>query len=74
MLCDFKNIKGQVEHKVLKILDHNSLYDIIENPTAEKTIEWISIKLKGAFSSFGLILSRLRLYETEDSYVEWRKD
>lgn len=49
MMIDFQNVKFTVKRKVLILLDHHNLNDIIENPTAENTIIWIWNKLYKEF-------------------------
>jgi len=67
MVMDFAVLKSLVKEKVIDCLDHSLLNDIIPNPTCENLLFWIrrSLGLEG--------LARLRLYETPDSFAEWRK-
>jgi 6-pyruvoyltetrahydropterin/6-carboxytetrahydropterin synthase len=44
---------------------------IFGNPTCENITQWIQ---KVLFYIFRKNLVRIRLYETKDSYVEWRRD
>jgi 6-pyruvoyltetrahydropterin/6-carboxytetrahydropterin synthase len=59
--CD--NISGEI---VGKVEPH-----IFGNPTCENIVAWIQRVL---FTIFVKNLVRIRLYETKDSYVEWRRD
>jgi 6-pyruvoyltetrahydropterin/6-carboxytetrahydropterin synthase len=69
MLMDFKDLKHWVESVVIDHLDHSWLNDNISYPTAEEILVWIYERLnKGRLN-----LTRLRLYESEDSYVEWNR-
>ena len=70
MIMDFKVLKEDIEEAVIKKLDHQFINNILENPTAENMILWIKKQLEKLFSMRGLF--RIRLYESEDSYVEWR--
>jgi len=75
MVIDFGIIKEIVNDKVVSVLDHKYLNDIVENPTAENLVWWISNRLKPAFDYVDLPVSLLfvRLYESPDCYVEvWR--
>lgn len=70
MVYDFSDLKTLVTDKVINHLDHTLLNDLIKVPTAENIIVWVWRQLDG----FGP-LSRLRLYETPDSFVElWECD
>lgn len=68
MVIDFSDLKGIVQQEIIEELDHTLLNDLISNPTAENILLWIRKKL----GSFGeeLKVTRLRLYETPDSFAE----
>jgi 6-pyruvoyltetrahydropterin/6-carboxytetrahydropterin synthase len=63
---DFKQLKHFVQTKVIDLLDHVYLNDIIKNPTAENIVIWIVRKLQQ-----DLMIHKVRLWETVDSYCEW---
>ncbi len=65
MVIDFAKMKEIVESQVIDKLDHQSLNDLFENPTAEHVIEWIAQQLKGT-----LPLYSLRLWEGQGKWVE----
>jgi 6-pyruvoyltetrahydropterin/6-carboxytetrahydropterin synthase len=65
MVIDFAKMKEIVETQVLEKLDHQSLNDLFENPTAEHILEWIAQQLKGT-----LPLYSLRLWEGQGKWVE----
>ncbi len=68
---DFGTIKTLVNIHVIDVLDHKHLNDIVlPIASAENIVRWISEKLIAGFEPPGLILSRVRLYETENCYVE----
>ena len=69
MVMDFGDLKTAVQREVIDRLDHTLLNDTISNPTAENILMWIWNKLRCL--PFGM-LSRLRLYETRDSFAELR--
>jgi 6-pyruvoyltetrahydropterin/6-carboxytetrahydropterin synthase len=69
MVIDFKDLKKIVEVEVISKLDHYYLNDVIEIPTAENMVRWIVKKLLPYFKE---ALVRIRVYETPDSYAEWR--
>lgn len=66
MVKDFKLLKKTVEEKIITPLDHTHLNDRFENPSAENVAVWIWGELKG-----DLPLAKIRLYETDTSYVEY---
>jgi 6-pyruvoyltetrahydropterin/6-carboxytetrahydropterin synthase len=74
MVIDFSLLKKIVDTLIISILDHSYLNDTIPNPTAENIVYWIVNQLYyiEPFSKEA-ILTKVRLYETEDSYAEWRK-
>jgi 6-pyruvoyltetrahydropterin/6-carboxytetrahydropterin synthase len=65
MIVDFAKMKEIVETQIMEKLDHQSLNDFFENPTAEHIIEWIAHQLKGK-----LPLYSLRLWEGQGKWVE----
>ena len=65
-VMDFKQLKHFVQTKVIDLLDHVYLNDIIKNPTAENIVIWIVRKLQQ-----DLMIHKVRLWETVDSYCEW---
>jgi 6-pyruvoyltetrahydropterin/6-carboxytetrahydropterin synthase len=66
MVLDFAKIKLIVKTKVIDILDHKLLNDVIEIPTAENIAFWIKEKIIKDLP--GTVT--LRLWETDNSYVE----
>jgi len=65
MVVDFAILKQIVEEHVLAKLDHSSLNDLFENPTAETIVEWIAQQLKGK-----LPLHSIKLWEGTGKWVE----
>jgi len=65
MVVDFVKMKEVVETTVLEKLDHQSLNELFENPTAEHILNWIAGQLKGK-----LPLSSIRLWEGQGKWVE----
>jgi 6-pyruvoyltetrahydropterin/6-carboxytetrahydropterin synthase len=66
MVMDFSYLKEVVNSRIIQLLDHCLLNEILENPTAENLLFWIADDLKNLLPD----LKRLRLYETPDSYAE----
>jgi len=73
-VMDFLELKTLVQSRIIDYLDHSSLNILFPNPTAEIVIQWIWSQLEGVISRLDLTLTRLRLYETPDSYVEMTKN
>lgn len=72
MVIDFVDLKKIVNEVIIEKHDHHCLNDIYVNPTAENILRGIRTELIYVFSPMKNIeLSRLRLYESPDSYVEW---
>lgn len=79
MIVDFALLKRRVEESIIKFLDHQNLNDLnapfSDNPTAEKLVDWIVRKLNDLFdASLSAYLHRVRLWETDNCYIEWEKD
>ncbi len=67
-VMDFSELNKIVKEKVLKVLDHNYLNDIIENPTAENIVLWIWIQLKDYIP-----LYEIWLWETPTSLAVYKE-
>ena len=66
IVVDFAEVGTVVEREVIATYDHRFLNDILDNPTAELIAHDTWKRLEAA----GLAVSRVRLWETADSYVE----
>jgi 6-pyruvoyltetrahydropterin/6-carboxytetrahydropterin synthase len=60
MVEDFDEIERIVSDRIVDALDHRTLNDFIENPTAEKILLWIWQHLESSLTS----LDELVLWET----------
>lgn len=63
MVEDFDTIKNAVRLYVVDVLDHQTLNDLIENPTAERILLWIWDRLSPHLEH----LDELVLWETASS-------
>jgi 6-pyruvoyltetrahydropterin/6-carboxytetrahydropterin synthase len=72
MVVDFSDIKKIVDKMIEEGYDHKFLNELIEHPTAENMVLIISDYLKTQFKN-PLQVIRVRLWETANSYAEWRK-
>lgn len=63
MIEDFDTIKQLVHAHIVDVLDHQTLNDVIENPTAERIVLWIWERLAPHLAS----LDELVLWETANS-------
>ncbi|HTW85227.1 MAG TPA: 6-carboxytetrahydropterin synthase QueD [Candidatus Sulfotelmatobacter sp.] len=70
MVQDFEVIANAVRGTVLAELDHRSLNDLIENPTAERIVVWIWKRLAPLLPQ----LTELVLWETRSARVVLRSD
>ena len=67
-VMDFAELKRLVSAKVISVVDHQNLNDFMVNPTCENLLVWFWELLDGFGPPWRL--SRLRLYESPDSYAE----
>lgn len=63
MIEDFDTIKQIVRREVVDVLDHQTLNDLIENPTAEHIVMWIWHRIAPHLRG----LDELVLWETANS-------
>jgi 6-pyruvoyl-tetrahydropterin synthase len=73
MLIDFRQFKDILKAGFLTRLDHSYLNMLgpLEYPSAENITLWITGNLKDAFPD-NVELYKVRVWESEDSYAEWR--
>lgn len=69
MIEDFDVIKAAVRREVIDVLDHRTLNDLIENPTAEHIVMWIWQRLNPVLRG----LDELVLWETASSCAVLRR-
>lgn len=69
MVMNFTDLKAIVKERIIDVLDHRLLNDFMSVPTAENMLNFILGRLGPHIDG----LSRLRLYETSNSYAEWRR-
>jgi 6-pyruvoyltetrahydropterin/6-carboxytetrahydropterin synthase len=74
MLIDFRQFKDILKAGFLTRLDHSYLNMLgdFEYPSAENITLWITRELRGAFPD-NVELCRVRVWESEDAYAEWRR-
>jgi 6-pyruvoyltetrahydropterin/6-carboxytetrahydropterin synthase len=72
MVMDFGELKTMVQENIIKRLDHNTINNVISNPTAENMVKWMLVNLQealvGPFEVVGI-----KLWETPTSWCEWSK-
>jgi 6-pyruvoyltetrahydropterin/6-carboxytetrahydropterin synthase len=68
MAIDFSDLKRLVRREVVDPLDHRSVNDLIENPTAEEMTVWMWERLHPVLP--GLV--EIELFETRDCSVVYR--
>lgn len=80
IIVDFGDLSKMVNEAVINRLDHIYLNDVIDNPTAERIVQWVVDRLNEefdaltAFNLTDLQLVSVRLWETPTSYVEWSNE
>jgi len=74
MVVDFLDLKPLIQDNLIKpYLDHHNLNETVEgtHPTAEYTINWIIGHIEELLPArLGVLLSRIRLYETPTGWAE----
>jgi 6-pyruvoyltetrahydropterin/6-carboxytetrahydropterin synthase len=77
MVLDFGILKSIVKDRIIDVLDHKFLNDLDLPfslcPSAENMITWIATELYHTLID-GVFLEKVRLYETSNSYAEWRRE
>jgi 6-pyruvoyltetrahydropterin/6-carboxytetrahydropterin synthase len=68
LAVDFSDLKRVVRREVVDRLDHRSVNDVLENPTAERMAEWIWQRLRPVLPG----LEEIELFETRDCSVLYR--
>jgi 6-pyruvoyltetrahydropterin/6-carboxytetrahydropterin synthase len=68
MVRDFEEIRAVVAERILAAVDHRSLNEHLENPTAEAVVVWCWERLEGALVG----LRELRLWENPSYCVAYR--
>lgn len=70
MVTDFGELKSLVTRRIINVLDHQCLNDVLGfQTTAENMAGWIADELI-PFLAKGVYLSKIRLWETPTSYAE----
>ena len=71
-VVDFSILKKLMEIHVISIFDHRLLNEVIPNPTAETITLWVGDALAVPLANENCALKRVRVWESEDSYAEWK--
>ena len=79
MVVDLKLLKGVLEREVIGVMDHRHLNHEVEPfsaviPTAENLVKEIWTRLEGHLDFGNARLHSVRLYETDDLYVDYSGD
>lgn len=69
-ICDFKELKGIVQDKVLSQYDHANLNDFFEVSTVENIAARIFTTLSKSLEDKPFWLKKIKLYETKSCYAE----
>ena len=77
MVIDFGVLKKIIKEEIIDRRDHSHLNNSYLNPTAEILVDDFVHNLQEIFMNESKLIHRLklirvRLYETPDSYAEWR--
>lgn len=75
MVMDFSHLKEMVEDKIISpFCDHKNLNDFDTNPTSENLVCKVAEILRLPLFKQNVRLQRVRIWETETSYAEWRRE
>jgi len=74
MVLDFAVLKKIVKKRVIDILDHSYLNELLPQSTTENTALWIWEQLADALKGPNYSLHEVILWETETSFVTLRQD
>ncbi len=69
MVQDFEVVSRVVNAAVINALDHRSLNELLDNPTAEHVVEWIWERLESELPQ----LAELTLWETPNACVVMKR-
>lgn len=72
MVIDFVELKQLVTERVLSLLDHSYLNEIVSQPTAENIARWIWDRLEPVLRTEKRKLYEVTVWETADSFVTYR--
>ena len=72
MVLDFSEIKGIISSSIVSIFDHSDLNEHFYQPTAEAMAVAIFDILVRAIGKSDYSVYSVKLWETEDSYAEYR--
>jgi len=67
MIMDFTDLSGIVKERVISLLDHSYINDIIEQPTAENIAHWIWDRIETHVRRPNCALSSVEVWETAAS-------
>jgi len=73
MIMDFGELKKIVTDKLLEGIDHTHLNQLTFNPTAEILVVKFAAVLQKYLDDDRRKVIRVRLWESDDSYAEWRE-
>mgnify|MGYP006298465357 CR=1 FL=1 len=74
MVIDFTELKKIVGDKVISVLDHSYINNIIEQPTAENIALWIWKNIENDLHSHDCTLAEIEVWETETSCAVLRAE
>lgn len=74
MVCDFSYLNKVIQDKIIDRYDHKDLNLFFNQPTAEIMVVHFFELIKDRFKSSDVIVESVKLWETENSYAEYRGD
>ncbi len=67
MVMDFYDVGKVVKPLIEDKFDHHNINELMQNPTAERMVEWLARELKPQIPG----LCKIRLFETRTGWVEF---
>lgn len=72
LVMDFVELKNIVKEKVIDVLDHTCINEILEQPTAENISIWVWNTLKDSLQRDNCSLFEVEIWETKTSGAAYR--
>jgi 6-pyruvoyltetrahydropterin/6-carboxytetrahydropterin synthase len=74
MILDFSELSRIVKERVVSVLDHTYINDVLEQPTAENIALWVWERIEKEVSRPNCRLSAIEVWETGTSCVVLRAE
>lgn len=72
MVCDFSYLNKVIQEEIINRYDHKDLNLFFNQPTAEIMVVHFFELIKGRFNHSDVVVESVKLWETGDSFAEYR--